>query len=258
MTFPKVSIVIPVMNGENFLQEAILSCLNQDYPNFEVLIGINPSSDLTEKIAESFKDDSRIVVFKFQEKVNMPANFNRTGLNATGEYIKFLCHDDILPSNSVSELVKEFIKSDRNVFAVGYESFIKSDRKIRGPESFGLNNFISGKTVLRRVIRYNNWIGGPSLALIESSLFFERPFDETLECAFDLDYWVYLATKGRMAVSKEIVLYSRVHEYQATNKCLEGGFVKDIQLINSRMRRKYKIGRINSIFLSTRNIMDKL
>jgi glycosyltransferase involved in cell wall biosynthesis len=242
------------MNGENYLHEAITSALKQDYPNIEIIIGVNPSTDRTLEIAKSFQGFNSIRILEFDEVVNMPANFNRTALTSTGEYIKFLCHDDSLPSNSINDLISVSIKSKHNVFAVGYESFVKSDREIRGRASFGSHQVIPGRTILRRIIKHNNWIGGPSLVLINSSLFFERQFDESLECAFDLDYWIYLATKGNLALSQKVVLNSRVHEYQATNKCINGGFLRDIHVVKTKMRKNYKIGQLNKLYLGLRTL----
>ena len=237
-----------MLNGEDYLHDAISSALGQNYTNFEVIVGINPSSDRTLEIARSFEGDKRLRVVAFDESVNMPENFNRTGLLAGGELLKFLCHDDILETNCLNDLVEVFLKSNGVTFAVGYESFINSDRRNRGLESFGGQEIVKGKRVIRRILKYSNWIGGPSLVLFERSLLEARPFEATLECSFDLDYWVYLASKGSMGVSKQIVLSSRVHINQGTNKCLNGGFQKDNQEILLRIGEMKGAGFLNRTF----------
>jgi glycosyltransferase involved in cell wall biosynthesis len=58
---PKVSIALPVYNGENYLQEALDSLLSQSYENFELIIGDNASTDATKKICEVYAEkDYRI------------------------------------------------------------------------------------------------------------------------------------------------------------------------------------------------------
>ena len=62
MKNPKVSIIIPVYNGENYLREAIDSALAQTYKNFEVIVVNDGSSDKTDEICKSY--GSRIRYFK--------------------------------------------------------------------------------------------------------------------------------------------------------------------------------------------------
>ncbi len=250
--------MIPVKNGENYLYDAVTSALNQEYSDFEIIIGVNPSTDRTLEIARGFQDNQRVKIIDFDNAVNMPANFNRAGLMSTGAYIKFLCHDDLLPPNSLKDLITAITLSERNVIAAGYESFIKSDRKTRDSDSFGTKKIVSGKTIIRRVIRYNNWIGGPSLPLIRRDIFFERQFDEKLECAFDLEYWIFLATKGNMALTNKVVLNSRVHPNQATNKCFDGGFLIDTKLIYKNLRKMNKIGILNRFLVNLKISISKI
>lgn len=235
--FPKVSIVIPVMNGENFIAEAISSSLNQDYPDFEVIVGVNPSEDRTVEIAESFKADKRLVIVKFDKKVNMPANFNRSAHQSTGHYIKFLCHDDKLTCGAISNLVLAFQSKPGVSLAISYESFNPSLRADRDANTFGAKTSVSNNRNLFRLIRHGNWIGGPSIALIRKMDFAVRAFDETLPCSFDYEYWIYLSRIGRLAISPNSSLISRVHEGQATSFCMQGGFKSDNKKIFIGLQR---------------------
>jgi glycosyltransferase involved in cell wall biosynthesis len=213
-----------------------------------VIIGINPSSDATLEEAQKFANENRVRIHSFESLVGMSENFNRSGRLARGKYLKFLCHDDILPSNCLISLVDTFEKFQGTSFAVGYESFLRSNRSFRGQESFGSTDVVRGKRVVTRILKYGNWIGGPSLGLIESSIFHQRPFDVSLECSFDLEYWAFLASIGNMAVSREIVLSSRVHPNQGTNKCINGGFQKDNRIIVRRIRHMKSVGMVNRFF----------
>jgi glycosyltransferase involved in cell wall biosynthesis len=240
--FPKVSIVIPVMNGEDFIADAISSSLNQDYPDFEVIIGINPSQDRTEEIVERFSADKRLIVVKFENIVNMPANFNRSGLLSTGKYIKFLCHDDQLTINAIRNLVTSFEIDSRTSLAVSYETFNPPIRSNRDSNSFGKKTSVSMKRNFFRLLKRGNWIGGPSIALILKSDFVSRGFDEGLECSFDYDYWIYLSRIGNMAISPTLSLISRVHQGQATSICMKGGFDSDHKKIFDQLLQDHSIG----------------
>lgn len=249
LNFPKVSIVIPVMNGENFLAEAIESALTQDYPNFEVLIGVNPSSDQTLKIAKSFNNNKSVRVFEFQTVVNMPANFNRVGLHASGKYLRFLCHDDLLVSDSTRNLVQALEVYSSANFAVGFEGFIGIERRIRDQSSLGSKEIVSGERVIRRAIRYGNWIGGPSSVMIRNSEFQSQQFSEELSCSFDLDYWCHLATHGNLAVAQSLSIFSRNHSDQASNQCVQGGFDRDNAKILAKIKKSNATSSLNKLFI---------
>jgi glycosyltransferase involved in cell wall biosynthesis len=91
---PKVSVVIPVFNGENFIRDAIDSVLAQTFKDFELIVVDDGSTDSTREITEGF--GSR-VIYKYQPNAQTgtacPA-YN-TGISmASGEYLAFLDHDD--------------------------------------------------------------------------------------------------------------------------------------------------------------------
>jgi glycosyltransferase involved in cell wall biosynthesis len=221
---PLISIVIPVKNGENFLEEAIQSALLQDYPNLEIVIGINPSDDRSVEIARKFGHQKHLKIYEFSESVNMPQNFNRSAQLATGKFIKFLCHDDLLPPKSVSTLYAEICKNHSSVLSVGFETFINSVRPMRDAISLGQKRQVLGLTILRRILRYGNWVGGPSAWLIKSSVFEERPFNANFNCSFDLEYLAYLGSIGSLSIAHEVTLNSRVHAGQESRRCESEGF----------------------------------
>lgn len=94
---PRVSIGLPVFNGERFLSDAIGSILAQTYTDFELIISDNASTDRTEAICRDYAaSDSRIRYDRTDHNVGAAANFNRTFLLASGEYFKWAAHDDML------------------------------------------------------------------------------------------------------------------------------------------------------------------
>jgi len=229
-----ISIVIPVQNGENFLADAIESCLTQDYLNFEIIVGVNPSTDRTSEVAMHYVQDTRVRIINFESTVNMPTNFNRSAKYARGTYLKFLCHDDILTKNALSLLREGFSNHSGVVLTLGYEQFIGSNRDMRGATSFGALPRLSGIRNFTRLVRRGNWIGGPSSVMLRTSDFLTRSFDEGLKCSFDYAYWLYLSDKGAVAIVPEIVINSRVHPGQATNYCQISGFAVENQKILQR------------------------
>ena len=98
---PLVSVVIPVYNGDNYLASAISSVLNQSYSNIELIIVNDGSVDngLTESIALSYADD-RLHYYR-KENGGVATALNYGIEKATGEYICWLSHDDLLPKDKI-------------------------------------------------------------------------------------------------------------------------------------------------------------
>jgi glycosyltransferase involved in cell wall biosynthesis len=97
MITPRVTIGLPVYNGEAYLQAALDSILAQDFTDFELLIGDNGSTDKTPKIAQAAAAlDKRVVVHRCPNNRGAAWNYNRLVKLARGEYFKWAAHDDLL------------------------------------------------------------------------------------------------------------------------------------------------------------------
>jgi glycosyltransferase involved in cell wall biosynthesis len=93
---PRVSIGLPVYNGERFLSEALDSLLAQTYQNFELIISDNASTDATESICRAYAaSDQRIRYYRNEENLGAARNFNRVFKLSTGELFKWAAADDI-------------------------------------------------------------------------------------------------------------------------------------------------------------------
>jgi glycosyltransferase involved in cell wall biosynthesis len=90
----QVSAIVPVFNGERYLDEALRSALDQTLPPSEVIVVDDGSTDRSGEIAESFGDPVRCIR---QENLGVARARNRGLSVATGEFIAFLDHDDLWP-----------------------------------------------------------------------------------------------------------------------------------------------------------------
>ena len=91
---PKVTVLMPVYNGEKFLKEAIKSVLNQTYKDYELLVVDDVSRDSSEEIIKSF-NDSRIRLARNEKNMGQMASMNKALALARGEYIARMDQDDI-------------------------------------------------------------------------------------------------------------------------------------------------------------------
>lgn len=131
----KVSIIIPVYNVEKFLEECILSILNQTYKNLEIIVVNDGSKDNSVNIIEKFlKKDSRIKVIN--KKNGGLSSARNAGIEiATGDYLMHVDGDDFLKNDVIEKMITKIEKSKENVdVAIGdielqYESGISKTKK---------------------------------------------------------------------------------------------------------------------------------
>ena len=93
---PRVSIGVPVYNGELFLAQTLDSLLGQTFRDLEVIISDNASTDRTESICRSFAArDSRVEYIRQNSNLGASANYNFVARRSHGEYFKWAAHDDL-------------------------------------------------------------------------------------------------------------------------------------------------------------------
>lgn len=108
---PKVSIVIPVYNGADYMREAIDSALAQTYDNIEILVVNDGSTDggATDEIARSYGDRIR---YWHKENGGVASALNFAIDKMSGEYFSWLSHDDVYYPEKVARQVEVLRSSD--------------------------------------------------------------------------------------------------------------------------------------------------
>jgi glycosyltransferase involved in cell wall biosynthesis len=104
---PRVSIGLPVYNGEKLMAAAVESILGQTYSDFELIITDNASTDHTEAIGREFmKRDSRVRYVRNETNIGAAPNFDRAFELSRGEYFKWAAYDDRLTPEYLEKCVK--------------------------------------------------------------------------------------------------------------------------------------------------------
>jgi len=112
---PRLSIGLPVYNGENFLREALDSILAQSFTDFELIVADNASTDGTQQICEAHAArDHRIRYYRNRANIGAAKNFNRVFALSSGEYFKWAAHDDILAPDFLLKCI-QVLDSDPGV-----------------------------------------------------------------------------------------------------------------------------------------------
>lgn len=120
---PKVSLIIPVYNAEEFLDESIGSLLNQTLHDIELVCVNDGSKDNSLKMLENFaKKDSRVVIID-QPNGGCGAARNKALDNAIGEYIYFFDPDDYILPNALEELYNNAKSNDSDFVIFKIASF---------------------------------------------------------------------------------------------------------------------------------------
>lgn len=214
---PKVSIIIPVFNGSDFLDQAINSSLAQTYTNIEVVVINDGSNDdgTTEQIALSYGDQIRY----FKKPNGGVASALNFGIEKmTGDYFSWLSHDDLyltnkieqqirflslLPSGSISKTV---VYSDFYTFTTDPEKTSPVIMPKVPPEYF--RPWITIKTNLH----------GCTLLIPKSALLELGGFNEKLRTTQDYDLWFRMAQQYSFLYCPGLLVKARNHPGQGTIK----------------------------------------
>ncbi|MCA9368060.1 glycosyltransferase family 2 protein [Candidatus Kaiserbacteria bacterium] len=203
----RVSVIIPTFNRSHYLRQAIISVLTQTYPDFEILVVDDGSTDDTATVVTEF-DDPRII-YLYQENAGRSAARNRGLGTARGEFIGFLDDDDLYLPDKLAQQVA-FLDQNQDVGLVtgGYQLIAadgslreiheawKMQSKLTLPDCLYSCPLLTCTILLRR-----RW-----LTLLD------HWFDPTMERAEDTDFWIRLLVAGcRMAWIPHIVSGYRLH-----------------------------------------------
>ncbi len=104
---PRLSIGLPVYNGEKFIKEAIDSLLAQTFEDFELIISDNASTDKTEEICRAYTEqDQRISYYRNDTNIGCARNLNRVFELSSGEYFKWAAHDDLHAPDFIKKCIQ--------------------------------------------------------------------------------------------------------------------------------------------------------
>ena len=118
--YPLVSIGVPVRNGLPYIARAIEDVLAQDYPNIEIIVSDNGSTDATGTLMKEIAQrDSRVRVVSQEVTLTAFDNFEWLMRQSRGKYFLWAAHDDLRPTDYVSALVRHLEAHPEAVLAFG-------------------------------------------------------------------------------------------------------------------------------------------
>jgi glycosyltransferase involved in cell wall biosynthesis len=135
---PRVSIGLPVYNGEHFLPQALSCLLEQTFGDFELIVCDNASSDGTQRIClEYAARDARIRYVRNERNLGSVANFNRTVTLSRAPFFKWMAHDDLYAPSYLAKCMEILDLNPDVVLAHSDSVFIDEEGKTfpRDPEN---------------------------------------------------------------------------------------------------------------------------
>ncbi|NJL55544.1 glycosyltransferase [bacterium] len=209
---PKVSIIIPVFNGEKTIAETIESVLCQTLQEFEVVAIDDGSQDRTVAILNQYSDP-RIEVFSFSN-AGLAASRNRGIDRATGEYLTFLDADDLWTPDKVEAQYQALQNHPEAAVAYSWTDFIDEHGKALHP---GSHVSVSGDVYAALLV--HNFIESGSNIMVRRAAFQTvGTYDETLKAAEDWDMSLRLAARySFVAVPAPQVLYRQPTRSMSAN-----------------------------------------
>lgn len=220
---PKVTIIIPVYNGSNFLAEAIDAALAQTYQNCEILVVNDGSTDdgASEKIALSYGDKVR---YYLKENGGVSSVLNYAFEKMTGEWFSWLSHDDLYYPEKIEKqiaFINELIDENPNLdikkitVRTATESIDKDGKVIKTPSYKDVPKHEKPiDTILNNI--YNYRLSGCSFLLPTACIADVGGFNESIRTVSDVEYWYRLLFAGYefYCLTDDILVKNRSHGKQ--------------------------------------------
>lgn len=125
---PSITIALPVYNGAETLAPVIESVLGQTFPDLELLLSDNASTDGTEEVCQHYaRADSRVVYHRHAENIGLLNNFRSAAERAKGRYVRWIGDDDSLEPDYASRILEVFAEDERRVLVTSQIVYIDAD-----------------------------------------------------------------------------------------------------------------------------------
>lgn len=208
---PKVSIVLPVYNGQRYLKSSIESILHQTFEDFELIVIDDGSTDNSVKIIQSFCDP-RLRLLQNGQNRGLICALNTGVRAANAEYIARMDADDVSLPTRLEEQARFMDNNPRVAVCGSWVSPINT--LVRRTRRYPVD-----PEVLRCQLLFDNPITHPSVLMRKSSIDEENiAYDPRYPHAEDYELWVRLARKHQLSVIPKTLLKYRLNSLGVSRK----------------------------------------
>jgi glycosyltransferase involved in cell wall biosynthesis/SAM-dependent methyltransferase len=238
---PKVSVIIPVFNGQQFIGKAIDSVLHQTYLPAEIIVVDDGSTDGTADIVKGFFHPVVKILYVSKKHGGASSARNLGILRSKSELLAFLDADDVWERDKLQRQVEVFQKTSDQTLGVVY-----CDYGNISPEGLELENFrgfvvdphVKGR-VYEKLLSGNKIAGSDSAVLVRRECFQRQGlFDEQLVTCEDWDMWLRIAKEFTFDYVPQKLVWLRRHpaSLQRNQQSMIEG---EARFINKRIREGF-------------------
>lgn len=227
---PKISVIIPVFNGEKYIEEALQSVLKQTYKPYEIIIVDDGSTDSTQDIVLQYSS-----LIRYIRKNNEGAAIARNeGVKASnGEYLTFLDADDLWTKEKLDKQVRKVMTTEnhnsKEILFGQVEQFFSSDTDEVFQKKYHIESKISSGFI-------------PGTMMIRKDLFLEVGyFSEDYKTGEFIEWYIRAAEKGfKPLMITDVLMRRRIHEsnHGIKNKSDNQDYARIVKAMIERKRER--------------------
>ncbi len=221
-TGPKLSVCIPVYNGEKHLEDAIRSVLNQTCEDFELLVVDDCSPRDQTHIIRKFKDP-RLKYSRNEIRQGLVGNWNRCLDLASGEHVTIFHQDDVMLPDNLRRKVEMLDRHPALGYVYSDVSVVEADLSIRLPRWFtptepNIDTTFNGRDYFEKLLLGENLICCPSVVVRRSCYEQAGRFNPQLSYTADWEMWLKLAVHFDVGYVSAPLLQYRIHDANETHR----------------------------------------
>ena len=203
---PKISVILPVYNAEQFINETVHSILDQTYKDFELIIVNDGSTDMTVEYIENI-NDKRIVLYHNETNKGIAYTLNKAISIAKGDYIARMDADDICVKTRFEKQIN-FLTANPDIDVCG--TWIKT---------IGFNHAVRKAIInsdeMKASAIFNYPLFNPSM-MFKRSVFINVEYQRNCEPAEDYFLFSEIIDTVSFYNLPEVLLYYRIHVHQSS------------------------------------------
>lgn len=240
-TQPKVSIFMISYNQAPYIEEAVLSCIKQDYKNIEITISDDGSSDGTAEILTQLEN-------KYPQKIKLILNPVNQGIvknsnvalaNCSGDLIAFMGGDDVIYPTKISTQVQAFLQNPELVFCY-HPCHIMKDGIVT--ETAGNQSKDLVRNFYEMISNYGAQIPGP-VPMVAKRALPEDGFNEKISTACDWLLFIEISSKGQIVRLDQTLSIYRKHSNNIGQKIFSyaDNFLETLKIVESKYSQDPKV-----------------
>lgn len=231
MTHPYFSIIVPTHNRAQFISQTIISCLNQSFRDFELLIIDDGSTDNTREIVEGFND--KRVKYNYQQNSERAVARNHGVQKALGRYVFFLDSDDLIEENHLE-------KGHRTIHELNEPDFLFTGIKIFDGQTTMPVSKDFGEEINPKLLLDSNVCG--SVFFLKRSFALSFPFKEirALSGSEDRLLTLEISKETRLKYAHHLTYVIQDHEKRSMSSINPKTWINQREVLMSQIRKNKK------------------